>query len=136
MVTSTQRPVRVSASWIVERSGSSLTCERKLRARRAPGERLLGDWNLTLLRRHPSIEGYGIRPAGDSEGEWRLDRLNSVVGLPPGVSDREAMLLLDALARLKEHRFGRLTVMVSDGRVVDVEVSEKIDHDLLRRLSM
>jgi hypothetical protein len=65
-----------------------------------------------------------------------LDRLNSVVGLPPGVSDREAMLLLDALARLKEHRFGRLTVMVSDGRVVDVEVSEKIDHDLLRRLSM
>ena len=82
---------------------------------------------------------YGIRPARESEGEWRpwlLDRRNSVVGLPPGVSDREAMLLLDALARLKEHRFGRLTVMVSDGRVVDVEVSEKVDHDLLRRLSM
>ena len=46
------------------------------------------------------------------------------------------MLLLDAIARLKEHRFGRLTVIVSDGRVVDVEVSEKIDHDLLRKLSM
>jgi hypothetical protein len=65
-----------------------------------------------------------------------VDRLNSVLELPHGVGDREAMLLLDALARLKKHRFGRLTVIVSDGRVVDVEVSEKIDHDLLRRLSM
>jgi hypothetical protein len=61
--------------------------------------------------------------------------LNSV-DLPQGVSDREAMLLLDALARVKEHRFGPLTVMVSDGRVVDVEVSGKVDHELLRRLSM
>jgi hypothetical protein len=65
-----------------------------------------------------------------------FNRLKSVVDLPHGVSDREARLLLDALARLKEHRFGRLTVMVSDGRVVDVEVSEKIDHDLLRKASM
>ena len=64
-----------------------------------------------------------------------VDRLNSV-GLPHGVSDREAMLLLDALARLKERRFGRLTLTVSDGRVVDVEVMEKINHDLLRGLSM
>jgi hypothetical protein len=63
-------------------------------------------------------------------------RLNSAVGVPAGVSDREAMLLLDALARLKEHRFGRLTITVSDGRVVDVEVSEKIDRDLLKGLSM
>jgi hypothetical protein len=61
--------------------------------------------------------------------------LNSV-DLPQGVSDREAMLLLDALARVKEHRFGPLTVMVNDGRVVDVEVSGKVDHELLRRLSM
>jgi len=44
--------------------------------------------------------------------------------------------LLDALARLKARRFGRLTVVVSDGRVVDVEVSEKIDHDVLRKVSM
>ena len=65
-----------------------------------------------------------------------MDRQNSVMSLPQGVSDREAMLLLDALARLKKRRFGRLTVIVSDGRVVDVEVSEKIDHDLLRSLSM
>jgi len=65
-----------------------------------------------------------------------LDRISSVMGLPQGVSDREAVLLLDALARLKKHRFGRLTIIVSDGRVVDVEVSEKIDHDRLRSLSM
>ena len=65
-----------------------------------------------------------------------VDGLKSVVDLPHGVSDREAVLLLEALARLKERRFGRLTVMVSEGRLVDVEVSEKIDHDLLRRASM
>jgi len=59
-----------------------------------------------------------------------------MTGLPPGVRDREATLLLDALARLKKHRFGRLTVIVSDGRVVDVEVSEKVDHDVLRSLAM
>jgi hypothetical protein len=58
------------------------------------------------------------------------------VAVPVRVSDREAMLLLDALARLKEHRFGRLTITVSEGRVVDVEVSEKIDRDLLKGLSM
>jgi len=64
-----------------------------------------------------------------------LNRPNSVTGLPPGVSDREARLLLDAFARLKKHRFGRLTVIVGDGRVVDVEVSEKVDHDLLKSLA-
>jgi len=61
---------------------------------------------------------------------------SSVVDLPHGVSDREATLLLDALARLKERRFGRLILTISDGRVVDVEVVEKIDHDLLRGLSV
>ena len=57
-------------------------------------------------------------------------------GLAPGVSDREAQLLLEVFARLKKHGFGRLTVLVSDGRVVDVEVSEKVDHRLLRSLAM
>lgn len=65
-----------------------------------------------------------------------VDRLSSSVRLPDGVNDREAMLLLDVLARLKECRFGRLTLTISDGRVVDVEVAEKIDHDQLRRLPM
>ena len=63
-------------------------------------------------------------------------RTSSSVAVPVRVSDREAMLLLDALARLKEHRFGRLTITVSEGRVVDVEVSEKIDRDLLKGISM
>ena len=53
-----------------------------------------------------------------------------------GVSDREAALLLEVLVRLKKHGFGRLTVVVSDGRVVDVEVCEKVDHGLLRSLAM
>lgn len=44
--------------------------------------------------------------------------------------------MLDIFARLKERRFGRLTLTVSDGRIVDVEVVEKIDHDRLRRLPM
>jgi len=60
----------------------------------------------------------------------------SMVALPQGVSDGEAMLLLDVLARLKERRFGRLTVTIGDGKVVDVEVVEKLDHDVLRRLPM
>ena len=63
-------------------------------------------------------------------------RTSSSVAVPVRVSDREAMLLLDALARLKERRFGRLTITVSEGRVVDVEVSEKIDRDLLKGISM
>jgi hypothetical protein len=63
-----------------------------------------------------------------------VDKLSS--GLPHGVSGREAVLLLATLARLKERRFGRLTVTISDGRVVDVEVTEKIDHELLRNLAV
>lgn len=59
-----------------------------------------------------------------------------MTGLAPGVSDREATLPLEIFARLKKHGFGRLTVVVSDGRVVDVEVSEKVDHGLLRSLAM
>ena len=65
-----------------------------------------------------------------------LDRPNSVTGLASGISDREATLLLEVLLRLKKHGFGRVTVVVSDGRVVDVEVCEKVDHGLLRSLAM
>ena len=65
-----------------------------------------------------------------------VERRSSVIVLPQGVSNREAMLLLDVLARVKERRFGRLTLTISDGRVVDVEVVEKVDHDLLRELSV
>lgn len=65
-----------------------------------------------------------------------VNKLNSGVPLPHGLTEREATVLLDAVARLKERRFGRLTLTISDGRVVDVEVIEKMDRDLLRRLSM
>ncbi|MGH9662127.1 MAG: hypothetical protein ACRD96_26495 [Bryobacteraceae bacterium] len=58
------------------------------------------------------------------------------LAIPPGVTEREAMLLLGALARVKARRFGRLVVAVSDARVVDVEVIEKVDRDVLRTLSM
>jgi hypothetical protein len=52
------------------------------------------------------------------------------------VGGREAELLLGALARVKARRFGRLIVTVNDGRVVDVEVVEKIDRDVLKAVSM
>jgi hypothetical protein len=55
---------------------------------------------------------------------------------PSAVRGREAELLLGALARVKARRFGRLIVTVNDGRVVDVEVIEKIDRDVLRAVSM
>jgi hypothetical protein len=53
-----------------------------------------------------------------------------------GIGEREAELLLGALARVKAKRFGRLVVTVNDGRIVDVEVIEKIDRDVLRALPM
>jgi hypothetical protein len=53
-----------------------------------------------------------------------------------GIGEREAELLLGALARVKARRFGRLIVTVNDGRIVDVEVIEKIDRDVLRALPM
>jgi hypothetical protein len=65
-----------------------------------------------------------------------MGKLNSAAGLPRGISDREGAISLDALACLKEHRFGRLSAIVSDGKIGDVDVSEKIDHDRLRSFSM
>ena len=52
------------------------------------------------------------------------------------IGEREAQLLLGALARVKARRFGRLIVTVNDGRVVDVEVIEKIDREVLKALAM
>lgn len=56
--------------------------------------------------------------------------------IPRGISEREAELLLGVLARVKARRFGRLVVTISDARIVDVEVIEKMDRDALRALSM
>jgi hypothetical protein len=58
------------------------------------------------------------------------------VSRPDGISTGEAAMLLSALARVKARRFGRLVVTVSDARIVDVEVVEKIDRDTLKGLSM
>ncbi len=51
---------------------------------------------------------------------------------PQGITAAEATFLLEVFARLKEKRFGRLEVTVSDGRVVDVELIEKLDRRLFR----
>ncbi len=51
---------------------------------------------------------------------------------PEGITAAEATFLLEVFARLKEKRFGRLEVTVSDGRVVDVELIEKLDRRLFR----
>ena len=53
-----------------------------------------------------------------------------------GIGEREAELVLGALARVKARRFGRLIVTVNEGRIMDVEVIEKIDRDVLRALPM
>ncbi len=60
---------------------------------------------------------------------------SAVMVLPSGITAEEALFLLRALARLKERRFGRLVMSVGDGRVVDVELTEKIDRKLLQTLS-
>jgi hypothetical protein len=105
------------------------------RPRRARGAELgiqTGSGRISVGRR--TREPLSIEGEDREGGVVSVDKLIS--GLPHGVSGREAALLLDALARLKERRFGRLIVTISDGRVVDIEVTEKIDHELLRNLAV
>jgi hypothetical protein len=59
-------------------------------------------------------------------------RLTRSVTVPEGVTLGEALFLLQVLARVKANRFGRLAVTVGDGRVVDIEVSEKVDRSVFR----
>jgi len=54
--------------------------------------------------------------------------------VPPGLSVDEATFLLDVFVRLKARRFGRLEVTVSDGRLMDVELVERLDRKLFRRV--
>ncbi|MEX2146566.1 MAG: hypothetical protein WED01_06085 [Candidatus Rokuibacteriota bacterium] len=53
--------------------------------------------------------------------------------VPAGIGIGEAKFLLDLFAQLKARRFGRLEVTVSDGRLMDVELVERLDRELLRR---
>lgn len=46
--------------------------------------------------------------------------------LPEGVAAGEATLVLEVFARVKRRRFGRVALSVSEGRLVDVEVIEKV----------
>jgi hypothetical protein len=52
--------------------------------------------------------------------------------IPAGVGVGEAQLLLDLFAQLRTRRFGRLEVTVSDGRLMDIELVERVDRRLLR----
>lgn len=59
--------------------------------------------------------------------EGQQDKPDRISRLPEGMTAKEAMFLLGVFARLKERRSGRLAVTVSDGRVVDVELVERLD---------
>jgi hypothetical protein len=58
----------------------------------------------------------------------------SRIAVPDGVMPREARLLLRMFARLKEKRFGRLSLTLADARLVEVELVERVDREILRRL--
>jgi hypothetical protein len=67
--------------------------------------------------------------------ERRQDRQDLGSRLPNGITAREAAFLPELFARLKEKRFGRLEVTVSDGRVVDIQLIETFDRKLLPSLA-
>jgi hypothetical protein len=58
-------------------------------------------------------------------------KVDAGVLLPGGIGTSEASLILHLYAELKLRRFRRLEVTVSDGRVVDVELTETIDRSFL-----
>lgn len=47
--------------------------------------------------------------------------------LPKVLNAREAVFLLGVFARLKQKGTGRLEVTVSDGRIVDIQLVERLD---------
>lgn len=61
-----------------------------------------------------------------------LNQGGRTIQLPDGISAREALVLLTALSRVKKRGFGRLALTVGDGRVIDVEIIEKIHRDVLK----
>jgi hypothetical protein len=68
-------------------------------------------------------------------GPERPDGGDPAISLPPGVSEREASLLLEVFARLKEKRFGRVEVSLRGGNVTDVKLVEKVDRRLFESLA-
>lgn len=53
--------------------------------------------------------------------------------LPRALNAKEAAFLLGVFARLKEKGSGRLEVTVSDGRIVDVQLVERLDRKTLAK---
>ena len=51
--------------------------------------------------------------------------------LPKALNAREAVFLFGVFARLKEKGTGRLEVTVSDGRIVDIQLVERLDWKTL-----
>lgn len=64
----------------------------------------------------------------DNPGPGRSEK----IVLPEHVSPREALFVLTALARVKKSRFGRLVISVSDGRVMEIELVEKVERNILK----
>lgn len=81
-------------------------------------------------------DAAGMASLGAMQSKGRADSPDAPenIALPEGVHRREALLLLTAFRRVKKGRFGRLVVTVSDARVVDIEVTEKVDRDDLKTL--
>lgn len=63
--------------------------------------------------------------------ERQQDKPDSGSRLLKGMTAKETVFLLGVFARLKEKRSGRLELTVSDGRVVDVELVERLDQKSL-----
>lgn len=63
--------------------------------------------------------------------ERQQDKPDPGSRLLKGMTAKEAVFLLGVFAHLKEKRSGRLEVTVSDGRVVDVELVERLDQKSL-----
>lgn len=68
------------------------------------------------------------RASGNSEPTGSATQ----IVLPEHVSPREALFVLTALARVKKSGFGRLVISVSDGRIVEIELVEKVERNILK----
>ncbi len=62
-----------------------------------------------------------------------VDHSRTGIVVPLGLTVDEATLLLELFAQLKARRFGRLEVTVSDGRLMDVELVERLDRQRFHR---
>lgn len=87
--------------------------------------------SVTESRRRPRAE----TKAADARTEDQPHEPDARLGLPQGITEKEAAFFLGIFARLKERRFGRVEVTVREGSVSDIEFVEKVDRNLLRVFS-